>query len=63
MKVYHLSTIEEIVLNPQYKGWRIARIEAYVDGEHYPVEVGHIRIYNNDELFNEIYNIIDNCVK
>jgi len=53
MKILHVGTTEEMVLNPEYRGLRTARIEVHTDrpGEHYPSEVGRIDVWNDDELF------------
>jgi len=52
--IVNVSTTEECVLNPKYEGWRYARIEVYIEGEHYPQEVGYIRVYDNPKLFEAI---------
>ena len=53
MKITHVDTTEEMVLNPKYKGLRVARIEIWTDreGQHYPYEVGRIEVFEDDELF------------
>lgn len=58
-KIEFLSCTEESVLNPEYKGWRIARIEVYLSEEPYPIQVGQLRVYKNDELFSEIVDLIE----
>jgi len=52
VKVIQVDTVEEIVLNPKYKGWRMARIEVLVEGQTY--EVGRIKVFRNDELFDVV---------
>jgi hypothetical protein len=48
-----------MVLNPEYKGLRTARIEVYTSDRHYPYEVGRIEVWNNDKLFEEVRDIIE----
>jgi hypothetical protein len=50
MEIEYITTTEEMVLNPDYKGLRVARIEVFVEGEHFPKEVGRIKIWNGQLL-------------
>jgi hypothetical protein len=59
MQIEYIGTTEEMVLNPEYKGLRTARIEAYTSDRHYPYEVGRIEVWNNDKLFEEVRDIIE----
>ena len=58
MKITCLDTTEEMVLNPKYFGWRVARIEAWTDEEKWPYEVGRIEVFENDELFDQVQEVI-----
>lgn len=49
-----ISLTEELVLNPEYAGERYARIEVYVNGKKFPIECGYIRVKDNDILFEEL---------
>lgn len=60
MKIIGISTTEEMVMNPKADGWRYARIEADVEGEHYPIQCGYIKIYKNDLLFQAVIDKIEN---
>lgn len=59
MKIIDISTTEEMVMNPKYAGWRYARIEVDVEGEHYPVEVGYIKVWKDDLLFESVRDKIE----
>lgn len=59
MKIVHITTTEEMVMNPVYKGWRMARIEVLLEGQFYPHEVGRIAVSNNDELFEKVREAIE----
>lgn len=59
-KIIDISTTEDFVMNPEFEGWRYARIEVYIKGQHYPVECGYIKIYNNNLLFEAIRDKIEN---
>jgi len=58
MKITYIDLTEEVVLNPEYKGWRMARIEVWVEGEKWPYEVGRIKVFKNDKLFEATYDRI-----
>lgn len=62
MEIVDISTTEEMVLNPEYVGLRHARIEVYVEDEHYPIECGVIRVWNNDGLFERLRELIEGCL-
>jgi len=59
MEIEFISTTEEMVLNPEYKGLRTARIEVYTKNRHFPYEVGRIEVWNNDQLFEEVRDVIE----
>jgi len=59
MKITLITTTEELVLNPDYKGWRVARIEVFVEGQFYPYEVGRIETFEDDELFEKVRERIE----
>lgn len=59
MDIEHVTTTEEMVLNPEYRGLRTARIEVFVKGKHYPYEVGRIKVWNNDKLFCKVRDLIE----
>jgi hypothetical protein len=59
MDIEYITTTEEMVLNPDYKGLRVARIEVFVEGEHFPKEVGRIKIWNDDLLFQKVRDLIE----
>jgi len=50
-----------LALDPKHKNLRMARIEAHVENEPYPTEIGRIRITNNDKLFEEVRDLIENA--
>lgn len=61
ISITYITTTEEMVLNPDYKGLRQARIEVWTDeeGQHYPHEVGYIHVWNNAELFDAVRDAIE----
>jgi len=59
MNITNISTIEEMVMNPKYEGWRYARIEVIIEGQQYPVECGYIKVFNDDLLFDTIREKIE----
>jgi len=42
-----------------FENWRFARIEVYVEGSKWPTEVGYIKVFNNDILFEEVRKHIE----
>lgn len=54
MNITYIDTTEEMVLNPEYEGWRMARIEVFVEGQKYPYEVGRIEVFKDDLLFEAV---------
>jgi len=58
IEIEYLTSTEEMVLNPEYRGLRQARIEVYIKGKTFPEEVGHIRVWNDDELFAKVIDLI-----
>lgn len=64
MKVTYISTTEEMVLNPDYKGWRIARIEVWTDrkDQRFAYEPGRIEVFEDDELFDALCDALEGRV-
>lgn len=58
-RVEFITLTEEMVVNPKYKGLRTARIEVYVRGVVFLVEVGRLEVWNDDALFCEIRDLIE----
>ena len=59
MKITGITTTEEMVMNSDYKGLRSARIEVFVEDEHYPRECGRIEVMNDDEFFSKLRDVIE----
>lgn len=61
MKITCISTVEEFVLNPDYNGLRVARIEVWTDNpkQHYAYEPGQIKVWNDDELFMAVRDYLE----
>jgi len=61
MKVKYVTTTEEMVMNPDYKGLRVARIEVWTDNKRqvFPYEVGRIEVFNDNELFDAVREAIE----
>jgi len=61
VNVTDIVTTEEAVLNEKYRGLRQARIEVWTDRDeqHFPYEVGHIRVWHDDELFDVVREAIE----
>lgn len=55
MKKYYLSFVEEVVMNPQYKGFVGGRVEVYIDSEAYAIE--EIRFFTKKQV--EFYKFRD----
>jgi hypothetical protein len=60
--IEHITTTEEMVLNPDCRGLRVARIEVFVKGEHYPREPGRIEVWNDPEFFDEVRDLIESAI-
>jgi hypothetical protein len=60
-KVEYMSTVEMGVMNKDYAGLRIARLETWGndDTEHYHREPGRIEVWNDDEYFNAVRDYIE----
>lgn len=50
-----------MVLNPDYRGWRQARIEVWTDDpdQHWAHEVGRIEVFDNPVLFDAVRDAIE----
>jgi hypothetical protein len=61
INISYITTTEEMVMNPDYKGWRQARIEVWTDdpNQHFAYEVGHIRLFEQPELFDAVREAIE----
>ena len=56
-KKYWLNVVEYGVMNKEWDGWRMARIEVHKEGEHYAIDEGFIRL--PDALFIKVREALD----
>jgi len=54
---YHLSIVEYGIMNNEWEGWRMARIEVLTDDEPYAIYEGFIRL--PDKAFESLREELD----
>jgi len=57
---YHINIVEYGIMNNDWEGWSMARIELHKEGEHYQVYEGFVRLPTPVfETFRESFDFMD----